>query len=421
MRGDLVQSADYESILTLRFSLRRLDLLSLSTDHQPMTRSPVFTEPLTLRLDTLTYGGEALGRHAGQAIFVTGGLPGEVVRVAITAAHKNFARGQVLDVLEPSPDRVAPRCPHFGFDANACGGCHWQHLAYAAQLRFKRDIVRDQLRRLGQIEAAPVRDTLPSPAVWAYRNHAQFSVTAAGRVGLQAARSHRVIPIETCHIVQPEILAWLQTPRRVAAAAQRRLSIRAPSSEFRIRDAVFRVSADSFFQVNTSLIETLIDQVISRLEPRADQTIVDAYCGVGLFSRFSVPPAGRVIGIEASRSALADARVNLAAFAQIELRAGAVEDVLPRLTDHIDALVVDPPRAGCAPATVLRAVIDRAIERVVYVSCDPATLARDVRVLLDHGYALIDVQPIDLFPHTYHIETVSLLLRSNHRRTTGAV
>jgi 23S rRNA (uracil1939-C5)-methyltransferase len=377
-----------------------------------MVASHVLPEPFTLRLDTLTYGGEALGRHAGQAIFVAGGLPGEVVRVAITDQRQGFARGQVCEVLEPSPDRIAPRCPHFGFDAHACGGCHWQHIDYAAQLRFKRDLVYDQLRRLGKVENAPVRQTIPSPAVWAYRNHAQFSVTADGRVGFRAARSRRVIPIDACHIVQPEILAWLKTHQRVADSAQRRLSIRTPPAAFRIRDAVFRVSADSFFQVNTSLIEPLIDQVLARLAPRADQTIVDAYCGVGLFGRFIAPSAGRVIGIESSRSALADARLNLAACAQIELRAGAVEDVLPRLTEHVAALVVDPPRAGCAPA-VWPAVIARSIDRVVYVSCDPATLARDVRILLDHGYALIDVQPIDLFPHTYHIETVALLLRSN--------
>ena len=173
------------------------------------------SEPLTLRLETLTYGGDALGRADGRAIFVTGGLPGELVRVAITDERKNFARGRVLDVIEPSPDRVAPRCPHFGFDDQACGGCHWQHIDYAAQLRFKRDIVRDQLRRLGKIEHAPVRETLPSPNSWAYRNHAQFTFTPIGQPGFQAARSHRTVPIRECHIIEPEILAWLKANQRL--------------------------------------------------------------------------------------------------------------------------------------------------------------------------------------------------------------
>ena len=382
-----------------------------------MASSRVLPEPIILHLNTLAYGGEAVGRVDGRAIFVTGGLPGEVVHVAITEERKNFARGRVLDVIEPSPDRISPRCPHFGFDDQACGGCHWQHIDYAAQLRFKRDIVRDQLRRLGKIEDAPVRETIPSPAIWAYRNHAQFSLTPIGQPGFQAARSHRTVPIRDCHIVEPEILAWLQANQRVSESANsksasQRISVRSRTA-FYVHGVELRVSDESFFQVNTSLIETLIDQVLMRLELRGTETVVDAYCGAGLFSRFIAPRAARVIGIESSRSAIEDARVNLAAFDQIELHTGAVEDVLPELAaDPIDAVVVDPPRAGCAPA-VLRAVIARHIDRVVYVSCDPATLARDVRELIDHGYALIDVQPIDLFPHTYHIETIALLLRSN--------
>ncbi|MBI5567374.1 MAG: class I SAM-dependent RNA methyltransferase [Chloroflexi bacterium] len=359
----------------------------------------------------MTYGGEALGRADGRAIFVTGGLPGEVARVAITEERKHFARGCVLDVLEPSPDRTLPRCPHFGFDDQACGGCHWQHIDYAAQLRFKRDIVRDQLRRLGKIEDAPVRETIPSPNVWAYRNHAQFSVNPIGQPGFQAARSHRTVPIRECHTVEPEILQWLKASQQVSQSASRRIGVRSRTA-FCVHDVELQVSDESFFQVNTSLIETLIDQVLARLELRGTETVLDAYCGAGLFSRFIARRAARVIGIESNRSASADARVNLAAFDHIALHTGAVEDVLPGLTDHIDALVVDPPRAGCAPA-VVRAVIAQQIDRVVYVSCDPATLARDVRILIDHGYALIDVQPIDLFPQTYHIETVALLLRSN--------
>jgi 23S rRNA (uracil1939-C5)-methyltransferase len=189
------------------------------------------------------------------------------------------------------------------------------------------------------------------------------------------------------------------------------VSVRARST-FRVRDAEFHVSDESFFQVNTSLIETLIDQVLARLEVRGGETVVDAYCGAGLFSRFIAPHVAHVIGIEFGSTALDDARFNLAAVDHVQLHQGAVENVLPGLGDRIDALVVDPPRAGCAPA-VLQAAIARSIDRVVYVSCDPATLARDVRHFVEHGYDLIDVQPIDLFPQTYHVETVSLLLRSN--------
>jgi len=376
-----------------------------------MPSIPFASDPITLQLDTMTYGGEALGRVDGRAIFVTGGLPGEVVRVALTEERKNFARGRALDVIEPSPDRISPRCPHFGFDDQACGGCHWQHIEYAAQLRFKRDIVREQLRRLGKIQDAPVRETIPSPNVWAYRNHAQFSLTPIGQPGFQAARSHKTVPIRECHIVEPEILAWLKANQHVSTSTSPRTSVRSRKI-FSVHDVALQVSDESFFQVNTSLIETLVDAVMQRLDLRGTETVLDAYCGAGLFSRFIAPRAAHVIGIESSRSAIADARMNLAGFDQVELHTGAVEDVLPALTEHVDALVVDPPRAGCAPA-VLQAVIAQQIDRVVYVSCDPSTLARDVRELIEHGYALIEVQPIDLFPHTYHIETISLLLRSN--------
>ena len=184
------------------------------------------------------------------------------------------------------------------------------------------------------------------------------------------------------------------------------------ATEFHLKDATLRVSDESFFQVNTSLIETLIDQVLTKLEPQPAETILDAYCGVGLFSRFLAPRAGRVIGIESSASAVGDFRVNLAAFDQVEVHHEPVEKALAQLAEPLHAAVLDPPRAGCGPR-VIEAVSAGKIDRLVVVSCDPATLARDVRRLIDGGYDLLDAQPIDLFPHTYHIETVALLRRAN--------
>ena len=173
-----------------------------------------------------------------------------------------------------------------------------------------------------------------------------------------------------------------------------------------------RVSDESFFQVNTALIETLIDQVLAKVDPQPADTILDAYCGVGLFSRFLAPHAKRIIGVEASAGAVRDFRVNLADFDRVEVQHGLVEKVLSRLRLPLHAAVMDPPRAGCGPR-VIEAVVARQIDRVVLVSCDPATLARDVQQLIAGGYQLIDVQPIDLFPHTYHVETVVLLRRAD--------
>lgn len=360
----------------------------------------------------MIYGGEALGRVDGQAVFVTGGIAGETVRVSITEQRKNFVRGVVAEVLEPLPERVTPRCRHFGFDAKACGGCHWQHIDYAAQLRYKREIAREQLARLGKFADAPVREMIASPQPWAYRNHAQFGLDPDGRLGFQAARSHRVIPIDECHIVRPEILAWLQTQPPGAKPDTARIDIRFPPASFHVRDATFQVAPDGFFQVNTSLLETLVDQVLAKLDLGGGEAVIDAYCGVGLFTRFIGPHAVRVVGIESGRSAIEAGRQNLAEFKHVQLYTGQVEDVLPALTGHFDAIVVDPPRAGCGPQ-VIQTVIDRKIDRVVYVSCDPATLARDARQLIEQGYRLIEVQPLDMFPQTYHIESVTLFLRSD--------
>ena len=367
----------------------------------------------------MTYGGEALGRYEGKAIFVTGGLPGEAVHVLIEDDRARFARGRVIEVVDPSPDRVAPRCPHFGFDAAACGGCQWQHIDYAAQLRYKTAIVCEQLQRLGRVPAPPVRDIIPSPAIWQYRNHAQFHVTEDGRPGFQAARSHHVVAIEDCHIIEPPLLEWLRSNRQAAGPGDR-LSVRVGNTPdrlsgttmFHLKGATLRVSDESFFQVNTALIETLIDEVLAKCDPQPPDTILDAYCGVGLFSRFLAPRADRVIGVESSASAVRDFRANLAGFDRVEIHLGSVEDTLLQLTNPFHAAVLDPPRSGCGPR-VIETVIARQIGRVVIVSCDPSTLARDVRQLIDGGYDLIEAQPIDLFPHTYHIETVALLRRAN--------
>jgi 23S rRNA (uracil1939-C5)-methyltransferase len=376
---------------------------------------------LTLRLDAMTYGGAALGRVDGKAIFVTGGLPGEVVRVTVEEERAHFARARLVEVIEPSPDRIAPRCPHFGWDSASCGGCHWQHIDYAAQLRFKTAIVREQLQRLGRIPDPPVRDIIPSPAQWQYRNHAQFHVTLEGRFGFQAAHSHRVVPIDACFTIAPPLQEWLHAQRQLNAGHEGRVTVRCdglhaerPTSNFQslfhIKDAEFHVSPESFFQVNTALIETLIDQGLAKLELRATDTVLDAYCGVGLFSRFIAPQVTHVIGVESSACAQADFTLNLAACTNVEFRLGRVEQIVPTITAHLDAAVFDPPRAGCGPQ-VIEAVVAQQIDRVVMVACDPATLARDVRSLLDRQYTLLEVQPIDLFPHTYHIETIAVLQR----------
>ncbi|HZY43325.1 MAG TPA: methyltransferase domain-containing protein, partial [Anaerolineae bacterium] len=250
----------------------------------------------------------------------------------------------------------------------------------------------------------------------------RFSKSAEGPLGFQAARryalralphvSNRVAPIEVCHIVEPPILEWLQSNETtnlqinsIDDQVDVRLSnLQLPTSKFQ-----FHVSPDSFFQVNSSLINTLVEQMLTKLDPKKHQVILDAYCGVGLFTCFIAPKADQVIGIESSRSAIRDAKQNLSEFKNVKLLRGLVEKILPTITGPIDGVVVDPPRAGCG-RTVIQALIDHRVQRIVYVSCDPSTLARDARQLIDGGYQLIEVQPIDLFPQTFHIETVALFV-----------
>lgn len=369
----------------------------------------------------MTYGGDAIGRAEGQAIFVRGGIAGELVRARVSEVHSHFGRAQVVEAIEPSPDRVHPPCPHFGLEANSCGGCAWQHIEYTAQLRFKAEIVREQLRRIGKLEAE-VAPALPSLAVWAYRNHAQFSVTPDGRPGFQARRSNHVTPIRVCYLIQPPLADWLAANAKTQRGITR-VDVRCAGSqlsvvqetgqspalpiEFQVKGAPLSVSPASFFQVNTSLLETLVNLVVDGLGLRGGETVVDAYSGVGLFTRFIAPRAARVIGIESSASAVADARRNLEPFHHIEVRQGYVEHELASLDERLDAAVLDPPRAGCGPQ-VIQTVLDKRIPRLVYVSCDPATLARDAHRLSEGGYRLQRVQPVDLFPHTYHVETVTL-------------
>lgn len=404
-----------------------------------------------LKLDTMAHGGDAIGRHEGRAIFVPYAIPGERVRVEVVEDRGRFARAHLLDVLDPSPARVDPPCPYFG--PEACGGCQWQHIDYQVQARMKGLVTLDQLRRVGKFEGPTVFEPIPDETGWAYRNHALFRVDAEGRLGFLSARSHDVYPVDDCLILHPLLgglyhsldmiypeLEWMEL-RAGTATGDLLLLLQAreeeppsllvdfPVSIVQIRhdDAIaplvgldyitervhgrtFRISATSFFQVNSAQAARLVDVVLEALDMQAHETVLDAYCGVGLFTAFLSEAAGVVIGIEAHPTAVADARHNLAGADNVTILEGVVEDVLPGIEGALDAAVVDPPRTGL-DRTALDALVAHAPERIVYVSCDPATLARDAQRLVKQGYTLQWVQPVDLFPQTYHIENVALLTR----------
>ncbi len=408
---------------------------------------------ITLTITALSHAAEGIGRHEGRAIFVPYALPGEIVRVEIVSEKKNFARARLLEIITPAPERISPPCPqHFNVSSTeACGGCQLQHLAYPAQLAFKQQTVLEQFLRVGGFSAPPVRAIVPAPAPFRYRNHVQFSLTREGQLGFQASGSNAVIPIRECHLLNPALAELFQHVRVESAPELERLTLRgnaddalvvfesesdAPDLELdmavpaallrpdgasytlaerdylleTVRGREFKISAGSFFQVNGAQAAALVDWVLEALALTGGETVLDVYCGVGLFSAFIAPRAARVIGIESFAPAIADAVDNLDEFENIELYEAAAEDVLPALEVAPDAVVLDPPRAGCAPQ-VVDALIACGASRIVYVSCDPATLARDAKRLCAGGYTLDWVQPVDMFPQTYHIECVAKFRR----------
>jgi len=402
-----------------------------------------------LEVTAMAHGGDAIGKYQGRTVFVPFAIPGERVRVELVEERKHFIRARLLDVLEPAPVRVSPLCPYFG----RCGGCHFQHIAYEAQAKIKGLVVVDQFQRVGKFEVPLIFEPLLDVSGWEYRNHARFHVTPEGRPGFLAMDGQEIIVIEDCPILHP-LLSQLYTSLDLLLPDVEQLELRVgtatgdlmlllqtydeepPSLEVDfplsivqvchdtlpvpligldyiteiVQGREFRISATSFYQVNSAQAERLVELVLGALDLQGHETVLDAYCGVGLFTAFIAEEAGAVVGIEINAASVADAVYNLADAPNVTFIEGQVEDVLPELTETFDAAVLDPPRTGLDPVT-LEALIHASPERVVYVSCDPATLARDARRLVDAGYTLAWVQPVDLFPQTFHIESVALLTR----------
>ena len=373
-----------------------------------------------------------------------GGLPGETVEVEARWSLPRPGRKRanrvpapeirLLDVSKPASERARPGCPVFG----ECGGCQLQHMEYAAQLAWKRERVARALRDAG-FSAPPVAATIGSDAPWEYRNHMRFSVNWDGKPGLTARGSHRVLPMTSCPLAHPRIndalgllaeerLARPQVVIRHGAATGQTLIHPQPTGEAlaRMREAGldireetieeemggsrFRIRLSSFFQTNTAQANRMAALVLEQLPVGSDATVVDAYCGVGVFARLLAERVGTVLAIEESASAIRDARWNLRETPNVEIIQAKVEDALPGISRRLDGLVIDPPRAGCQ-RVVLDALIVRQIPRVVYVSCNPDNLARDLATLCLHSgaYALVTAQPLDMFPQTAHIETIALL------------
>lgn len=411
------------------------------------------SQTFDILLERFTYGGDAMGRLPdNRAVFVPFGLPGEHVRIRLTEDKRNFARGELLEVLAASPQRIMPRCIHFG----VCGGCHYQNLPYEEQLKEKTEIVRDQLTRIGKIQNPPVQAAVASPSPWNYRNHVQFHLTEDGKLGYMSQPSGEkrigVMAIQECHLPEGSINElWPQLEFEPETELDRvslrsgvdedlMLTLESESPEppeleieagisithvfeentvviagndhvtIRVLDRDFRVSAASFFQVNTAMAEKMVQHLLTNIPVSPTTTLFDVYCGAGLFSAFFAPKCERVIGIESSPSACEDFAFNLDEFENVELYEGLAEEILPNVVSQVGNVtyaVVDPPRAGLEKQ-VVDELVKLSPQVIAYVSCDPSTLARDAARLINGGYKLSQVTPFDLFPQTFHIESISI-------------
>ena len=368
-----------------------------------------------------------MAQYQGWDVFVFGGIPGETVVAEILRIQRKYLAARVVELIQGSELRVEPPCPYYG----ECTGCQWQHLDYSAQLTVKKSRVVDALERVGGLSHQPVAAVIPSPDQYGYRNHARFTVGPAGSLGFVHRETRRFVAIDRCMLMHQGINDLL-TQLRGRCSETTQLAIRAgkntgdylvqptlknpavpvPTGQKHYLESVgdqrFRVASPSFFQVNVEQTSQLVEVVRNVLDLRGSEVLVDAYAGVGTLAILLAPYVANVIAIEESSAAVADAQENAAGLTNVKFLTGKTEEMLSQLATRPDAVVLDPPRAGCQPQA-LRSLLEIAPEKVAYVSCDPESLARDLKILVDGGYHLDQVQPLDMFPQTHHVECVAAL------------
>jgi len=387
-------------------------------------------ETTRLKLGEFDSLGDTIAKYKDIKISVFGGIPNEEVLVGIhryTKKRKEITFGVVLDVIVSSIHRIKPPCTYFG----ACSGCQWQHIDYPYQLIIKNKQVKKQFNEYAELAGLNIQPTIPSPGMFNYRNHARFTVRKEGSLGFVNRITRRFVTIENCMIMATginKILSHLQG--KVAETSQLSIrhgintnewliqpSIKNPEVELmtgqthyreQLQDRPFRIASPSFFQVNTLQAEVLGNIVKQKCNLNPSSKVVDAYAGVGTFTAIVSEDALKVIAIEESGAAIKDATINLVGLNNVEFVESKTEDAILNLPFIPDAVILDPPRYGCH-IEVLKSILNKRPKRVVYVSCDPSTLSRDVSVLIKGGYTAIDVQPIDMFPQTHHIECVVTL------------
>ena len=423
-------------------------------------------QKIELTIRSLGHSGEGVGSYEGFTFFVDGVLPEETALVEITELKKKYGRGRLVSLLKKSEARVHPPCPYFG----SCGGCQIMHMAYPQQLEAKRQRIIDALIRIGKLQDLEVQLCLASPDCFGYRNKIQLPVSQEGKMGLYAKNSHNLIAIEQCliHCKEGErVFQSLSDLLKVTPLPIRHILIKSaiatkeilvvfitenpPSPELQklaeqlakkeksIRSVVhskhegmgnvilgkeytsligpgfiteilgslsFRVSPASFFQVNPKQALHLYNKALELASLTGQERVLDAYCGVGTLSLFFAPHVKEVIGVESVPEAICDAKYNAATnqITNVQFHSALAEEYM-RTSPDIDLLLLNPPRKGCDPL-FLEGIKRLSPRKLIYISCDPATLARDLAILVSYGYKIDTIQPVDMFPQTFHVECV---------------
>ncbi len=438
---------------------------------------------IELDISALTSDGHGLGRYNGMAVFVPLTYTGDRVLAQITSIQKRFAQAKLIEIITPSPERVAPSCPYFG----ECGACSLIHVSYPSQLTAKKRIVCDALERIGGFSGINVNETMPAEHPFHYRNKAVFSFadTDSGvRFGCFEKRSHRLVPLDNCLIQDvkavkamkaiedwanefdvsaydikskkgilrhgvvrcteeatmvvvvttgklphcdelthklktalPDMVSLIhninRSPSSQILGSENKLIYGAETLDVSLGTLNFSVSPLSFLQVNSEQTMKLYSKAIDVLNLGENDTVFDLYCGIGTISLTVSKFVKKVIGIEIVPSAISDAKLNasLNNITNAEFQCGAVEKLLPTLLKknlHPTAIILDPPRAG-VERSAIEAIANSNVPQIAYISCNPATLARDCKLLCALGYSVTSVQPVDMFPQTEHVECVVLL------------
>lgn len=419
---------------------------------------------LALEIDSLSHGPYGVGRIEGKAVMVPRTAPGDRVEARIVESKPRYAVAEALRVIEPSPLRQIPPCPFAG----ECGGCPWQHIRYDAQLQAKVQNVEDALKRIGRLEGFELKPIIPSPREYRYRRRIRLQCDEAGKFGYFRPASHEVIEIDDCLIADERLTAliaplrrWVHELSTVMAYVEivtgeepdQIVAVGKSRGEFFARDASacdrlldsgpvsglvldgpnwrktwgrtaislfvedgvrLNVDADVFTQVNPEGNRKILAELLAAAEFESQDRVLELYCGAGNFTLPIAKRVAEIVAVEGSRSALRNGRLNAQRHALENIRwlCAAVPTALPRLKqrrEKFTKLILDPPRAGAKGLAPGLAAFGA--EKILYVSCDPATLARDLGALEKQGYRLRRVQPIDLFPHSFHVETLALLAR----------